>query len=98
MKELLLIPALGVLFGFGYFVMRRIDLGLMKMKRRKAFGTELEPPPRPACILLPGDLEEQEVLASFREYRKRYPNAKIVLYAEEPSELPKKSDPRKDWT
>ena len=72
----LIIAVLGV-FVFGYFLMARLDRILDE--NRKAIEKENEKK-EPSCVMLTGELTEEEITEEIRRFRSKHVSTQIMLY------------------
>ncbi len=86
MKEVLLIIIVLGAFVYGYFLMGRLDKFLEE--NRKAIEKESEKK-EPSCVMLTEDVSEEELMEEVRRFRKKHKGAKVMLYDNTDTELPK---------
>ena len=72
----LVILALGV-FGFGFFLVARLDKFLDE--NRKAIEKENEKN-EPYCVLLTEEMSEEEIVTELKRFRDKHASTRIVLY------------------
>lgn len=77
MKEVLLVIILVALFGFGYFLMKKLDYFLAE--NRKAIEREHEKV-EPSCIMLTDELTDEEIIDEIRRFRMKHENVKMLVY------------------
>lgn len=76
MKELLFTACVFGAFLFGYFLMGRVDLFLKRNRKAPEEENEVE---EPACIMLTGNLTDEEIEEEIRHFRSDHAGAKIFL-------------------
>lgn len=76
MEDVALIASMLLLFLFGWFVMVRLDRILDdKQIRNSAFESR----PTPRCIVLPGNLMEEDLSSELQRFRDIHPNTQIIF-------------------
>ena len=77
MREVLLVLAVLLLFGYVYFLMRKLDRFLSENRKsieEKSGKTE------PSRIMLTNDLSDEEILNEIRQFCVKHKNARIVIF------------------
>lgn len=87
MKNAVLAVALMGLFVFGYFLMGKLDKFLEENRRatktqKQTEETEVENQSA-SCVMLTGELSDEEITDELRRFRKKHENARIMIYDEE---------------
>lgn len=81
---LLVLSVLGV-FGYGYFLMTRLDQFLDE--NREAIERESEKK-APSRVMLTEDMSDEEIAEEVRRFREKHKSARIVLYDSIGTDLP----------
>lgn len=76
MKDIILMVAVLVAFGFGYFLMIRLDRFLDE--NRTAIKSETQKNV-PSCVMLTEELSEEELVEEIRCFRETHKDAYILL-------------------
>lgn len=77
MREVLLVLAVLLLFGYVYILMRKLDRFLSENRKsieEKSGKTE------PSRIMLTNDLSDEEILNEIRQFCVKHKNARIVIF------------------
>lgn len=77
MREVLLVLAVLLLFGYVYILMGKLDRFLSENRKsieEKSGKTE------PSRIMLTNDLSDEEILNEIRQFCVKHKNARIVIY------------------
>ena len=77
MEDVALIVSMLLLFLFGWFVMVRLDRILDDRQMWNDSACESRPTPR--CIVLPGNLMEEDLSSELQRFRDIHPNTQILL-------------------
>lgn len=84
LRDIILIVSVLVVFVFGYFLMARLDKLLDE--NRKAIEKENEKK-EPSCIMLTGEMSDEEIAEEVRRFREKHESTRIVLYDSTDTEL-----------
>lgn len=91
MKNAVIVIALVALFAFGYFLMGKLDNFLEENRRAtktERYIEENESENQSAsCVMLTGELTDEEIANELRRFRKKHENARIVIYEEDEDSL-----------
>ena len=77
MREVLLVLAVLLLFGYVYILLRKLDRFLSENRKsieEKSGKTE------PSRIMLTNDLSDEEILNEIRQFCVKHKNARIVIF------------------
>ena len=76
MKDIILIAAVLGAFGFGYFLMTRLDRFLGENRTTVKSATQKKVP---SCVMLTEELSEEEIVEEIRCFREAHKGAYILL-------------------
>ena len=82
--SIILILAMSGVFGFGFYLMTKLDKFLDE--NRKAIEKENESC-EPSCVMLTNSLTDEEILEEIRRFRKRHEDINVLLYDSSHTEL-----------
>ena len=82
--SIILILAMSGVFGFGFYLMTKLDKFLDE--NRKAIEKENESC-EPSCVMLTNSLTDEEILEEIRRFRKRREDINVLLYDSSHTEL-----------
>lgn len=87
MKNAVLVVALAGLFTFGYFLMGKLDRFLEENRRATKTEKNIDEIENvneaASCVMLTGDLTDEEIADELRRFRKKHENARIMIYDDE---------------
>ena len=75
--SIILILAMSGVFGFGFYLMTKLDKFLDE--NRKAIEKENESR-EPFCVMLTNSLTDEEIFEEIRRFRKRHEDINVLLY------------------
>jgi len=76
MKDIILMAAVLVAFGFGYFLMIRLDRFLDENRNTIKSATQKK---EPSCVMLTEELSEEDLVEEIRCFREAHKDAYILL-------------------
>lgn len=82
--SIILILAMSGVFGFGFYLMTKLDKFLDE--NLKAIEKENESR-EPSCVMLTNSLTDEEILEEIRRFRKRHEGINVLLYDSSHTEL-----------
>lgn len=82
--SIILILAMSGVFGFGFYLMTKLDKFLDE--NLKAIEKENESR-EPSCVMLTSSLTAEEILEEIRRFRKRHEDINVLLYDSPHTEL-----------
>ena len=82
--SIILILAMSGVFGFGFYLMTKLDKFLDE--NRKAIEKENESR-EPSCVMLTNSLTDEEILEEIRRFRKLHEDINVLLYDSSHTEL-----------
>ena len=82
--SIILILAMSGVFGFGFYLMTKLDKFLDE--NRKAIEEENESR-EPFCVMLTNSLTDEEILEEIRRFRKFHEDINVLLYDSSHTEL-----------
>lgn len=82
--NIILILAMSGVFGFGFYLMTKLDKFLDE--NRKAIEKENESR-EPSCVMLTNSLTDEEILEEIRRFRKLHEDINVLLYDSSHTEL-----------
>ena len=82
--SIILILAMSGVFGFGFYLMTKLDKFLDE--NRKAIEEENESR-EPSCVMLTNSLTDEEILEEIRRFRKHHEDINVLLYDSPHTEL-----------
>lgn len=83
-SSIILILAMSGVFGFGFYLMTKLDKFLDE--NRKAIEKENESC-EPSCVMLANSLTDEEILEEIRRFRKHHEDINVLLYDSPHTEL-----------
>ena len=86
-KDIILILSILGVFVFGFFLMTQLDKFLDE--NRKAIEKE-EEKKEPSCVMLTGEMPDEEFVREGRRFCATHEGARIILYDSSEMELPEK--------
>lgn len=82
--SIILILAMSGVFGFGFYLMTKLDKFLDE--NRNAIEKENESR-KPSCVMLTNSLTDEEILEEIRRFRKLHEDINVLLYDSSHTEL-----------
>ena len=82
--SIILILAMSGIFGFGFYLMTKLDKFLDE--NRNAIEKENESR-KPSCVMLTNSLTDEEILEEIRRFRKHHEDINVLLYDSSHTEL-----------
>lgn len=76
-KNIVLLVSVFGMLGFGFFLMTRLDRFLEENGKtdEKENGTK-----EPSCVMLTGNMSDEEIVTEIRNFREKHESSRIVLY------------------
>lgn len=88
---LLALLIMAAIFGYGYYIMGKLDH--FQENRYKTIEREtiedLSEIMDPSCVMLPEDLPDEEIAHEIDYFRKKHQNVQIILYSCQKANFPK---------
>lgn len=80
MTDVILLIAVTGTFIFGYFLMCRIDKFIGKSKKAKEEEDFAKENDSASCVMLTGDLADEEITREVKQFIKDHENTRIMLF------------------
>lgn len=84
-RDIILLASVLGIFAFGFFLTTRLDKLLDANRKAIEKENEIE---EPSCVMLTGDMSDEEIAVEIRIFREKHKKSYIVLYDSADSESP----------